>query len=153
MGVPGAPRIARIRQLTTISTSAKCARISAMDHFPGAGRRCSLDQALELPGGPRLEFERILLTDVAQNALAVRLGRFLHWPPPSGKACAVLQPPRTPRRAGDIESKHIGVRDGNDSSSHPEYAQHPGITRAAATRGRGSWLVAKRSEEHTSELQ
>ena len=37
-GVPGAPRIERSLQLATISASARCARISAADHFSGAGR-------------------------------------------------------------------------------------------------------------------
>src|SRR5580700_11051290 len=43
MGVPGAARIERIRQPTTISVSARCARISATDHFSGAGRLRSLE--------------------------------------------------------------------------------------------------------------
>src|SRR6266404_4964470 len=38
MGVPGAPRIERTLHPTTISTSARCARISATDHLSGAGR-------------------------------------------------------------------------------------------------------------------
>src|SRR5712692_6221485 len=42
-GGPGAPRIARIRQLATISASARWARISATDHFPAAGRLCNRD--------------------------------------------------------------------------------------------------------------
>src|ERR1700676_4731831 len=37
MGVPGAARIERMRHPTTISVSARCARISATDHLSGAG--------------------------------------------------------------------------------------------------------------------
>src|SRR5947209_12575202 len=55
--------------------------------WPGAlaqpGRRCALDQALEFLGGLRLDVERILSTDVGQNALDVLLGGFLHWSIPS----------------------------------------------------------------------
>src|SRR4029077_1170032 len=43
MGVPGAARIERMRQPTTISVSARCARISATDHLSGTGRFCSLE--------------------------------------------------------------------------------------------------------------
>src|ERR1700722_5312257 len=42
MGVPGAARIERMRQPTTISVSARCARISATDHLSGAERFHSL---------------------------------------------------------------------------------------------------------------
>ena len=37
MAVPLAPSTERIRQLATISASARCATISAIDHFPGSG--------------------------------------------------------------------------------------------------------------------
>src|SRR5580704_3840147 len=43
MGVPGAARIERMRQPTTISVSARCARISPTDHLSGAGRLRSLE--------------------------------------------------------------------------------------------------------------
>src|SRR5580692_12156047 len=43
MGVPGAPRIERMRHPTTISVSARCARISTTDHLSGAGRLRSLE--------------------------------------------------------------------------------------------------------------
>src|SRR5580698_1066297 len=43
MGVPGAARIERMRQPTTISVSARCARISATDHLSGAGRLRSFE--------------------------------------------------------------------------------------------------------------
>src|SRR6266550_1711028 len=43
MEVPGASRINLIRKPTTISVSARCARISLTDHLSGAGRLRSFD--------------------------------------------------------------------------------------------------------------
>ena len=62
---------------------------------------CARDQALEVRGSLRLDGERILVTDMTQNALHVLLGGFLQWSDGRlGRWANGLsaQPPISPRR-------------------------------------------------------
>src|SRR5260370_1421412 len=61
------------------------------------------DQALEVRGSLRLDGERILVTDITQNALHVLLGGFLHWSDGRmGRWVVPLNRPSAPR--GDRQS-------------------------------------------------
>jgi len=84
IAAPSLPRICRIRQLPTTSASARWARISAIDHLPGWGRRriCffaeSLGQLLQAFCRGALNFEGIFPVRIAENPLCVLLGGFFH---------------------------------------------------------------------------
>src|SRR5690348_13341676 len=95
MGVPGAASIERMRHPTTISVSARCARISATDHLSGAGRLRNLDEGARFTSRSSLlavadcvltaSFPSISLNIRCVYSCGVSLMSFLSSSPVSGK--------------------------------------------------------------------